>query len=80
MGDIMKYAVDRIENNIVVLENINNNSIREVNINELPNNIKEGTILKYYNKKYIIDTKEEENRRERIQEKLERLKRIKKGE
>ena len=77
MGDIMKYAVDRIENNIVVLENINNNSIKEVSIDELPNNIKEGTILKYYNKTYTIDTNEENIRRKRIQDKLDRLKRLK---
>lgn len=77
MGDIMKYAVDRIENNIVVLENINNNSIKEVSIDELPNNIKEGTILKYYNKAYTIDTNEENIRRKRIQDKLDRLKRLK---
>ena len=77
MGDIMKYAVDRIENNIVVLENINNNSIKEVNIDELPNNIKGGTILKYYNKTYTIDTNEENIRRKRIQDKLDRLKRLK---
>ena len=77
MGDIMKYAVDRIENNIVVLENINNNSIKEVSIEKLPNNIKEGTILKYYNKTYTIDTNEENIRRKRIQDKLDRLKRLK---
>lgn len=76
MGDIMKYAVDRIENNIVVLENINNNSIKEVSIEELPNNIKEGTILKYYNETYTIDTNEENIRRKRIQDKLDRLKRL----
>lgn len=77
MGDIMKYAVDRIENNIVVLENINNNSIKEVSIDKLPNNIKEGAILKYYNKTYTIDTNEENIRRKRIQDKLDRLKRLK---
>ena len=73
----MKYAVDRIENNIAILENISDNSIKEVDIDELPNNIKEGTILKYYDRIYSIDTKEEKSRENRIKEKMERLKRLK---
>ena len=39
----MKYAIDRIEDNIATLENIDNNEIINIDINNLPKNIKEGT-------------------------------------
>ena len=70
----MKYAIDRIEENIVTLENLDNNEIININISNLPKNIKEGTILKYENNTYIIDKKEEIERRNRIQEKFNKLK------
>ena len=57
----MKYAVDKIENDIVVLENIENCEIKEVPITELPNNRKEGNILKYENDIFIKDVQEEIN-------------------
>ena len=80
MGDIMKYAIDRIENNIAVLENIDTRDIIEVDTNKLPNNIKEGMILNYCNEEYTIDLNEEEVRRKRIEEKLDRLKNLNKGD
>ena len=76
----MKYAVDKIEGDIVVLENISTNNIKYVNLKTLPNNIKEGTILKYYNKEYIIDIEEKNIREKRIKDKLERLKNLNKGD
>lgn len=69
----MKYIIDRIENNIAILENINTKEISEVNINILPNNIKEGTALKYINNKYIIDKELENERKKTILEKFNRL-------
>ena len=76
----MKYAVDKIEGDIVVLENISTNNIKYVNLKTLPYNIKEGTILKYYNKEYIIDIEEKNIREKRIKDKLERLKNLNKGD
>ena len=70
----MKYAIDRIEDNIATLENLNNNEIININIKILPPNIKEGTILKYENQTYSIDKDLEIERRKRIQEKFNRLK------
>ena len=70
----MKYAIDRIEDNIATLENIDNNEIINIDINNLPKNIKEGTILKYENQTYSIDKDLEIERRKRIQEKFNRLK------
>ena len=64
MGDKM-YTVEKIENNIVTLEDRINNSLFDVEKNKLPSNIKEGDILDLINDKYIINeiiTKEVKNK------------------
>ena len=63
----MKYAIDRIEENIAILE--------DINTKELPKEIKEGNILLFKDNKYIIDEDEEEKRRKIILEKFNKLKR-----
>ncbi len=68
----MTYIVDRIEENIAILENKDTNEIIEITLDKLPN-IKEGNVLKYQNNTYIIDKEEEENRRKEILEKFNRL-------
>lgn len=70
----MKFSVDRIEDNVVVLEGIEDNEIKEVDIALLPEGIKEGSILELNNDVYELDLNEEELRRKRIQEKFNRLK------
>lgn len=70
----MKYSVDRIENNIVVLENIENNDIIEVDIKLLPKEIKEGTILNKQEDYYLIDIQEEIKRKNDIINRFQRLK------
>lgn len=69
----MKYAVDRIEDNIVVLEDINTKEKQEVQKGLLPSNIKDGTILIFENNEYKLDLNEEELRRKKIQERFNRL-------
>ncbi len=70
----MKYAVDRIEEDIVVLENIKTNELLEVNVKDLPKDIHEGSILVKEDDKFIIDLDTEKERRESLRERLERLK------
>lgn len=70
----MKYSIDRIEGNIAVLENIENNNLIEVNINILPKEIKEGTILIKQNDDYLIDIEEETKRKNDIINRFQRLK------
>lgn len=70
----MKYAVDRIENDIVVLENIKNKEIINVRLELLPKNLKEGDVLKFNNNKYFLDNNEKQARLNRIREKMEILK------
>lgn len=69
----MKYALDRIENNIAILENIITGEKRKISIFNLPQNIHEGTILKEENNTYTIDIQEEEKRRMLIEEKFKKL-------
>ena len=70
----MKFAVDRIEENIAILEELESKIKKEVDITQLPNEIKEGSILKYIDNLYQLDAIEEENRRQSIKEKFNRLK------
>ena len=75
MVNKMKYAIDRIEENIAILEDINTKEKLEINVNELPKEIKEGSILLFKDNKYILDKNEEEQRRTIILEKFNKLKR-----
>ena len=62
----MKWSVDKIENDIVLLENILTGDKKEVDILLLPSSIHEGSILKYDNNTYSMDLSEEEKRRQEI--------------
>ena len=73
----MKYSVDRIENDIAILENLDTREIIEVNINELPMNIHDGIILLYDGTNYTIDREENKSRIEMMREKMSRLKKEK---
>ena len=70
------FAIDRIEDNIVILENIKTKEQREIHRYELPSNIHEGAIVKFYNNNYILEKNEEEKRRREI---LERFKKLRKN-
>lgn len=76
----MNYAIDRIIDNIAVCENIMTGQKIELSLSELPEGIKEGNIITKQNEKYILNSPEEIQRRERIQEKLNRLKNLKSRE
>ena len=71
----MNYAIDQIVEDIVILENITTGEKQEVNKTLLPSEIKEGSIITIKNNQYILNTTEEESRKNRLKEKLERLKR-----
>ena len=70
----MLYAIDKIEDNIVLLENIDNKEKKEVDKTLLPNEIKEGNIIKYENDSYTLDQKTENKRRKELEDKLKKVK------
>ena len=68
----MKYSIDRIEDNIVVLQNIDSGEIEEVNKELLPDNIKEGTII-IKEEKYTIDEETTQEKANDIQNRFNNL-------
>jgi hypothetical protein len=76
MEKLEKYAVDRIEGNFAILENIKTREIRVVDLLLLPV-VKEKDILVYKDNFYMKDDRERRKRLRLIEEKLKKLKSIK---
>lgn len=70
----MKYSIDKIEGNIALLESLEDQTKKEVQVSDLPINIKEGTILTYENEIYLKDEVLENQRRTSIKNKFDMLK------
>lgn len=68
----MKYVIDRIENEIAILEELNTKEKIEVEVSKLPHEIKEGIVLKK-EENFIIDTEETLSREEDISERFKKL-------
>ena len=73
MEDKMKYIIDRIEDNIAILEQQDTKEFINISTNILPNCIKEGMILSIINNTYTIDIKATEKRKKEVLEKFKRL-------
>lgn len=69
----MKWAVDKIINNIATIENINTLEKKEIDIAILPFSIHEGSILINKDGIYELELNEEERRRKLIEERFKRL-------
>ena len=68
-----KFTVDRFEGDIAVLESRDTGEMININKNELPQDAKEGSILKLNNKKYEIDMEEQKEVEKRIKDKMNKL-------
>ena len=68
----MKYAVDRIEDNIVILENIKTKELITEDISNLLKEIKEGTILQKNTNYKIVPS----NRKKRIRIRFNKIKKL----
>lgn len=73
MGEDM-YTVDRIEDNIVVLENRKSGEIEDIEKKLFPSNIKEGDIVFLENGKYIIDEVKTREVKNNIRDRFNKLK------
>ena len=69
-----KYSVDRIEEDIIVLENKDNKEIIEINKSELDFEVIDGNILRLVDGKFVLDQEIEVKRKESLRERLNRLK------
>ena len=69
-----KYSVDRIEEDIIVLENVEYKEIVEVNKTELDFEVVDGNILKLVDGKFELDQEVEVSRKESLRDRLNRLK------
>lgn len=72
-GEHMYYIIDRIEGDIAVCE-ADDMSHVDIPLSLLPENVKEGSILKIgTDNEYIIDEEAEKERKQRILKKQKRL-------
>lgn len=69
----MKYAIDRIENNIAILENLETKEIIEVDISLLPDGSKESSIITIIDNEYKLDIEEEQVRKESLLNRFNKL-------
>lgn len=72
----MKYAVDRIENNMAVLENIETGEIMEVKLKKLPKGVLEKDIVDFVDGKYCLNQQAKDKRIADLRARLERLKNL----
>lgn len=70
---IEEYTIDRFEENIVVLEDRNTGKIKNIEKDIIPDNCKEGDILKCINGKYFLDIEETNKIEDEIKEKYNNL-------
>ena len=73
LNAVQEFSVDRFEEDMAILENGESGNRINVARNKLPNDIKEGDILKCINGKYFLDEEKTRDERKRIQEKMNDL-------
>ena len=71
MGETL--VVDRIEGDIAVCENRANGIMINILLSKLPEGIREGTVIKYFDGRYSLDSDEQENIESRIKDKMDDL-------
>lgn len=63
----MKYSIDRIEENIAICEDDDGNVLK-LNVDELPQEIREGDIIEKTENGFVIDADETQLRRKKMAE------------
>ncbi len=70
----MKYAVDRVENDVVILQNLSDGSMKEEKKETFPFKIKEKDIVVKQEDGYVLDLNAKKERIKLIKEKMNKLK------
>lgn len=73
MSEEKEYTIDRFENDYAVCENRDTKEMINIPKKDLPEGIKEGSILKLKDGKYSINVDKEKEISERIKDKMDRL-------
>lgn len=73
LNAIEEFTIDRLEEDIVVLENRKTQEIINLKKEELPKGVKTGDILKKINGKFLIDKAETKKVENRIKQKMNHL-------
>lgn len=68
-----ELVVDRFEGEFAVCEDRKTKEIYNIEKDKLPENVKEGSILKYENGKYVINQVKEQEVEDRIKQKMDNL-------
>lgn len=68
-----RFTIDRFENDLAICENRATGEMIEVKIEQLPSNVKEGTILKKVGNVYVEDIEKDEEISNRIKRKMDNL-------
>ena len=66
-------VIDRFEDNLAICENRETKEKVEIDIYKLPNNIKEGSVIKLENGQYVIDEEKQQEIEKRIEEKMKNI-------
>lgn len=64
------WVIDRLEGNYAICENRETKEKREVEIEKLPKEIKEGSVLNYKNGEYTLNLEKENDIQKRIEQKM----------
>lgn len=67
------YTIDRFEGEFAVCENRETGEMINIKKENLPEKIKEGSILKLKNGKYFLDEEKEQEISDRIKQKMDNL-------
>lgn len=67
------FSVDRFEGNFAVCENRQTGEFINIPLANLPENVQEGSILKFENGKYILDIEATQKEREEIKNLVDNL-------
>lgn len=70
---IEEYVIDRFEENIVVIEDRKTGKMKNIEKNVIPQDCKEGDVLKCINGKYFLDKEETNKIEDEIKEKYNNL-------
>lgn len=67
------FSIDRFENNLAICENLETGEIVNIPIQLLPQELKEGYILKFENNSYTLDLEKTHEKQEQIKKLVDNL-------